>query len=248
MPGDSCYSLARSIKVQEERTRAYRNVVDRILRFIGEGSLSPGDKLVSEREMAAALGVSRATLREALRVLEAMGLVRVEREGTFVCEASLSNLAEFMATLLYREKEDVRNLLEFRRLVECQCARLASERAREIDLLRIREAALQHEIAAMAGHPADEADVTFHTAIASATQNRVIEDVMNMIARLLRETYGPTRRWLLSTPDRAREFSRQHWLIYDAIAAGDGEKAERIMSEHFDMVDRYLAQRENASD
>jgi len=119
-------------------------------------------------------------------------------------------------------------------------ARLAAVRARETDLYRIRESAVQMQKDVEAGRPADESDVSFHFHIADAAQNPMVTNVMTMISGLMKEAYGPSRRKLLGPQEKAQLFCSQHFRIYEAIRDRDPDRAEQAMAEHFQAIEEIL--------
>ncbi|MCL4425679.1 MAG: FadR family transcriptional regulator [Firmicutes bacterium] len=221
---------------RRQRTPLYKRVVGQIRQMIRDGRLGPGDQLLPERQLAEALGVSRPALREALTALTSLGLIEVRPGGgAYVRKASLDSLVEPLAAIMMTGEEDVFHLLEVRRILESQGARLATARASSRDLLRLRENALIAERDMSKGF-ADESDTEFHQSIVQAAHNPVLIEVMSMLSGLMREAYGPTRAKLLADPDKARIYAEQHYRIYLAIKAKDALAAEKAVCEHLDTV------------
>ncbi|MCL5045295.1 MAG: FadR family transcriptional regulator [Actinobacteria bacterium] len=230
-----------SLKNEGKRTRTYRVIVSEIQELIKQGGLAPGDQLLPERQLAEKLGVSRPTLREALTALEAMGIIEVSPGGgAYVKEVNLDAVVQSLAMTMAKEQQDIYHLVELRRILEIQTVRLAAVRAQETDLFRIRENAVQMQRDVEAGRPADESDVSFHFHIADAAQNPMITNVMTMLAGLMREAYGPSRKKLLGDHDKAQLFCDQHRRIYQAIRDRDPDAAERAMTEHFQSIEEIL--------
>src|SRR5574341_2360720 len=112
------------------RTKVYEEVAARIRRLIADGRLRPGDKLPPERELAVMLGVSRTSVRDAIRTLEVAGLLEPRQgEGTVVRELSPDNLVAPIASALMSRRDLLADLMEFRRMIEPPTAREAAERA-----------------------------------------------------------------------------------------------------------------------
>src|SRR6266851_3407107 len=110
--------------------RIYEEIVRQIRTLISEGKLKSGDRLPPERDLAERFRVSRASVREALRSLESMGLIEIRLgEGTFVREISVDSLIEPLALVILTQREAVGELFEARRLLEPPIAGLAARRS-----------------------------------------------------------------------------------------------------------------------
>ncbi|WP_006717007.1 FadR/GntR family transcriptional regulator [Desulfitobacterium metallireducens] len=121
--------------------KTYQEVLKQINNRVIEGKLRPGDRLMGEREMAAELGVSRTTLREALRTMEFLGLVKIKPGGgTFIQDAQLNEIISPLALALSVEPIRIEELWETRITLEVKCAGLAALRASEEDMQRIADA------------------------------------------------------------------------------------------------------------
>lgn len=143
---------------QQTAERLYNSIV-------AEGTLRPGDKLPNEVELSQQLGVSRATLREAIRELAARGVLEVRRgRGTFVSE-EVADIEDFGFSGLERLQGQLRDLFELRSIFEPKAARLACQRATEEELRDILERGEAVERCIRAGQDRTEADRDFHAAI-----------------------------------------------------------------------------------
>ena len=148
---------------QQTAERLYNSIV-------AEGTLRPGDKLPNEVELSQQLGVSRATLREAIRELAARGVLEVRRgRGTFVSE-EVADIEDFGFSGLERLQGQLRDLFELRSIFEPKAARLACQRATEEELRDILERGEAVERCIRAGQDRTEADRDFHAAIVRATR------------------------------------------------------------------------------
>jgi len=126
--------------------KIYEEIVEQIKDLMAEGDLKPGDKLLSERELAERLQVSRASVREALRALEMMGFVEIRTgEGTFVREACSDAIIQPLAMFISIERGNFFEIYEVRKIFETAAARLAAERATSDELQKIAEALRQME-------------------------------------------------------------------------------------------------------
>lgn len=212
------------------RVRLYEQVAEQISAWIKEHGLQPGDKLPAERELAARLGVSRATLSQALVALEVIGAVAVRHgDGTVVAKApGASRIVEAVRAHADRLPE----IIETRDALETKIAGLAASRRTEADLQRIEDALALMEEDVAGGGRGVEGDEHFHAAVTAAAHNLLLSRLMGEIAHLIRET----RIESLSQPDRPRASLAGHRAIADAIRAGDPDGAARAMHAHVEMV------------
>lgn len=212
------------------RVRLYEQVAEQISRWIGEHGLQPGDKLPAERELAARLGVSRATLSQALVALEVIGAVAVRHgDGTVVASSpGPSRIVEAVRAHANRLPE----IIETRDALETKIASLAALRRTEADLERIEDALVGMEADIEAGGRGVEGDENFHAAVTAAAHSLLLSRLMAEIADLIRET----RIESLSQPGRPRDSLAGHRAIADAIRDGDPEGASRAMHAHVEMV------------
>jgi len=213
--------------------RASKDVIEQIRLAILGGRLRPGDRLPTERELAAQFGVSRVTVRDALRALEAGGLVRVKvgsGGGPYVAEPDVALLSTALANHLHLRGTTVRELAEARMALETTAARLAAARADGEDLARLRTAlALPPD--PLAGPASAARSVDFHTALVEAAHNRALLAMWEATRALTREAMNLMHARLPDTRDVAR---RVHGLLYEAIARRDGQAAVEIVREHLE--------------
>jgi len=219
------------------RTKVYEEVAAQIQRQMAEGVLRPGDRLPAERELVEAFGVSRSSVRDAIRVLELAGLVEPRQgEGTVVRELTLDSLVSPLASVLVTRKDLLADLLEARRLIEPGVAERAALAATEEDT-EAMEAILgrQHaEIAA--GRLAVEEDTAFHYRLATTARNPVILKVIDVLMDLLQAE----RARSLQVRGRPRRSLEGHRRILDAVRSRDPEAAGRAMEQHLNEIGQIL--------
>jgi len=198
---------------------------DEIRSLIVSGSLSPGTRL-GQADLADRFGISRGSVREALRRLAGDGLVEVEvNRGFFVADPGL---------------DDVRDRLEARLVLEPGVARLAAERRSEMDLEAMLET-IEAELAARTSDAAHDASRAFHVAVAAATGNQAF-------VRLLDSLWiADIGRRLLAQRRRSAEWQgsdiEEHRAIVEAIEAGDGDRATSLMRAHVESAFRHWSPR-----
>ena len=212
--------------------------IEGIRELIASGAVPPGGRLPKENELAARLGVSRGSLREAVRALELIGVVEARQgDGTYVTSLHASRLIEVFSVLVdFSQDESLLELLEVRRLLEPAAAALAAARASADELAAVHDAMQAMEAA---GDPEAllAGDTAFHAAIAAATGNAAL-------ASLLENLSGPTIRarvWRAATEARAiDETLAEHRRIIDALEARDPELARAASAVHVSGVERWL--------
>ncbi len=226
-----------SIKmVPIENQNKIEQIVSAIKKLIIEGDLKPGTSLPSERELAAQLGVSRFSLREALQVAKSHGLITVCRgRRPQVANPSSAAAAEIMSVTFERAKTSHLDLIEARECLECQIARLAAERADNIEIQILEDNLLQLEKYQEDMLRAAEIDVQFHQQLVKASRNVVFDIMLGPLAQLLRESRRRTMR-----ADGVRRAIQGHKEILKAIKAHDSEGAARAMLEHLRMAKKDL--------
>lgn len=220
-----------------------RTVVDQVAQqlrsLITSGGYKPGDRLPSERELAARLGVGRPAVREALHELRAQGLVVIGRgaQGTKVALLPSPSFTEPLAPLVGQGAERMTELMEVRSAVEIEAAGLAARRATIEDL---------HRLSLLASGPTErlspEQDVAFHAAIAQATHNPLFERVIREPVQILHDHMAAILNVYYQEPGGAVVLHQQHEAIRQAIRSGDEERARRAMRHHLNYVARGLAQ------
>lgn len=213
----------------------YLQVAERIQQLIKSGDLAPGDQLLSERELAEKLRVSRTSVRKAVAKLEGMGIIEVTpRDGAYVRRQSLENALEPLAQALFQEREKVFYQFEVRQIIESQAAYLAALRRDERDLQRLREFNRQFEADLYQGGTGFEANTRFHIAIVEAAQNPVLTEVMVTLLKATIQVYAGARQRSLSNTPNLLQFVAEHEGIINAIAQQDAEGAAALMAKHID--------------
>jgi GntR family transcriptional repressor for pyruvate dehydrogenase complex len=219
------------------RSRIYEEVAARIRRLIADGRLKPGDKLPPERELATSLGVSRTSVRDAIRTLQMTGLLEPRQgEGTVVRELSTEVLVAPIASALFTRKDLLADLIAVRKMIEPAMAGEAARHA-TADEIRQMEALLSRQAARIeSGGLAISEDSAFHDMIARASRNQVVLKVIDVLMDLLREG----RERSLQVRGRPQRSLRGHRQILDAIKRRDGDAAARAMLNHLEQIEEML--------
>jgi GntR family transcriptional regulator, transcriptional repressor for pyruvate dehydrogenase complex len=220
------------------RTRLYEQVSGQISAWIAENGLRAGDRLPPERELATRLGVSRATLSQALVALEVAGVVAVRHgNGTVLTDrAGSARITDAIPAHAHRMPE----VIEARDALETKLAGLAALRRTEEDVAAINAALEEMERNIDAGGRGVSADEEFHGAVSDAAHSPLLTRMMDTLRELITET----RIESLAQPGRPREALAGHRRIAEAIVAGDHAAASAAMHDHVMMVSDVVLLRE----
>ncbi|NTS76566.1 pyruvate dehydrogenase complex transcriptional repressor PdhR [Catenovulum sp. SM1970] len=212
--------------------------------MILEGSLTPGQKLPPERELAAQFAVSRPSLREAIQKLEAKGLVtRRQGGGTFVSENLQSAISDPLFELILSKPESQLDLLEFRHALEGIAAYYAALRGTPADFERIK-LSFESIISCNDNMVGDQIDAIFEffKAIAEASHNLVISHLVNAMAPLLKQNIETNFQMLKSKPDTARQVNDDRESLMNAIISGNPIQARNASHHHLAFIEETLLQ------
>jgi GntR family transcriptional repressor for pyruvate dehydrogenase complex len=220
-------------------TRHYEQIVRQIQEGIRQDRLVRGQKLPTERELAEQFGVSRAVVREAVKVLDAMGLVETRQgSGIFVRNDPVPTVSRAFTLIASAEGESVNQLFEFRRALECAIAgwaalRRTDEQARDLFLLA---GATQHG----AGDPDlfASADDRFHSTLAASARNPYVAVTLSAIRGMQTEIVSLVSKVAGSLAEAAGH----HLRIADAVIARDAQRAVESMAAHIDYTAESVAQ------
>ena len=212
------------------RPRLYEQLVEQLVHFIEVQELTQGDRLPPERELADQLGVSRATLSQALVALEVLGVIDVQH-GTGATIIARPNLAAVMQG--FREHSSrLPDIIEARSTLEVKLAELAAERRTDEDLARIDHALdlMSREVAD--GERGVSGDEHFHDAVTRAAHSSVLAKMMGLIQEMVLES----RIESLGQPGRPEQSLSSHRAIAAAIRRGDAAGAAAAMGHHIEVV------------
>ena len=219
-------------------------VLEQIRELIFRGELKPGSQIMPERELAAAMAVSRTAIRDAINKLVAMGLLEHKQgQGTFVLSPR-ERSGNPLASAMEAQNASLDHLLEVRMGLECNSAAMAARRAQEKDLRFMKKNLEEMEEEIRAGRTGTGADIAFHMAIAFATQNPVQVTLMRSFYDLL--TFGIKENLFLlmyEDPASLSVIFTHHREIFAGIESRDPEQAFRAMHRHITHVIEFLQQR-----
>jgi len=222
--------------IQIQKTTVAQNILQQLIDLIMNGTLAPGEKLPSEKQLMELFKAGRSSLREAIRALIALGLVEVRvPEGTFVSATLGGFFTKHLALMSKISFDNITELIEARIKIETDLAELAAIKASGEDIERLnrlvesmREAGENEQFL--------NADLEFHMTLASIARNSFLEQVLNILRDI-------TKTWILKViqSDSSKRLALgQHERIAEAIAAHDPQAAAAAMAAHLESVSSLL--------
>jgi len=211
-------------------------VFDQLRELIFRGEFKPGKQIMPERELAGALNVSRTSVRDAISKLVVLGLLEQRQgQGTFV-RAAPDTDKHPLAVAMETENASLEDLLEVRMGLECNAAALAAKRAIESDLHFMHKSIEEMKAEVKSGRLGTEADVSFHIAVAYATQNPLQVYIMRNFYDFLFVGIKENLSRLYENPANIETIIAQHTEIYHTIRDHNPQKAENAMKRHIGFV------------
>lgn len=212
-----------------DRVSIAKNVISQIKRAMEDGRLRRGDRLPPEPVFAEQMQVSRASLREALKVLEVMGVLEVRRgSGTYIAERPRLPTVDPLLFLLLLQDGSVADLVEVRYMIEVGFTRLAQPRLTPVDFERLERSVHDLRRSVADGTATAEEDLAFHRIILDATQNQFVIQIGNTILELFRESIG---RGVTTFPTQAVQ---HHEAILAALKKGGTDEIEAAIEQSYE--------------
>lgn len=228
------------------RTSISEEIAKQIIKLISTGELQPGQRLPSERDLCEQFGASRSSLREALRCLSIVGVLNARvGDGTSVATDGETFLRRIVEWRLITERHDVENLMEVRIALEGVSAANAALRASQEDILKFQDLLAKMQLAAKDARKFAILDVEFHVALAKASGNALVFDLVSMIRNHLVRVLPK----VLQLPNAMPLSTKEHVAIVAAIVKRDAEAARSAMHAHLEaVVQRYSIAERNAGE
>ena len=229
--------LFRPIRLE----RVSEKVAGQLREVISEGILKVGDRLPSERELAEQMGVSRASVREALQILAAQGIVESHHGGgSVVRNFTDEDVRSPIQIFLENDRQRVLELTEVRALMEAWAAREAARNRTDSELERIQGYLEEMERDFAAGQIRFEVDFKFHAEIAAATHNTIFVHLIDSIYGLISYSVKIHRELVFAAHEDQETILSHHRAVFDGIRNNDPDMAEAAMKKHLlFVVDRF---------
>ena len=213
--------------------RSYQKLTERLRQFMAEGHFRDGDKLPPERALAESFGVSRSSVREAIRALAEKGLLESRQgDGTYVRIPDIEPLKEAILEAVDSEGLMFDEVTEYRRIVEPGIAEIAAVRHTSGQLDRLKIIACDQQRRLLIGENDGDLDAQFHLALAECTGNKLLIDTVARLNRIYAKGRTPELR---DTPWRQFSVS-SHLRIIDALERRSPEDSRKALEEHIDTV------------
>ncbi|MCM1567052.1 MAG: FadR family transcriptional regulator [Dehalobacter sp.] len=222
--------------IQEKRSM---HIVRQVRQAIMNGDLKPGHRLPNESELILQFGVSKHTLREALRALESMGFIEIRQGaggGPVICEIDMDNTRDMIASFLYFKNVSVKDLCEVRKIFEPYLARLAAEQMAPEDIEKMKTLQEVYGKSIKRNKPAIKEEVAFHTILAQTSGNPVMILILDFVNSLLTDLKNHIKPGL----DFSERVFAAHERVVEAIAARNGQAAADAMYNHICEVEENL--------
>jgi GntR family transcriptional regulator, transcriptional repressor for pyruvate dehydrogenase complex len=212
-------------------------IIAKIRDYINYKNLEPDDKLPSERMLSEKFGVSRGNVREAIQKLELYGILKsIPQSGTFVAQIGVIAMNGIIDDILRLGDSDFKSLVETRILLELKTVRLASTRRTEEDLIQIENALEAYSKKIQNDENAVQEDLLFHLAIAKASKNITMNNLMLIITPDIINNF---EKYHVCDTNQARAGIAEHRAIFEAIKNQDPQLAKLKMKEHFRSLYSY---------
>lgn len=211
--------------------RLVRTISDYILDSILSGTLKPGDKLASDRDLALQFDVGRTIIREALKVISVLGLIDIRPgQGTFICQSSTNFFLLPLSWGFFIGEQNVNDIIEVRNVLEIQSAQLAAKKATDEHILMMKKVIEQSRIAVQNKDIKEflDCDIDFHLIIAQASQNKIVHNLLTTSRNLIKHISKSG----IYTEEHMGIIHNEHEMIYKAISHKDGYDASQFMLTH----------------
>ncbi|KOA21409.1 HTH-type transcriptional regulator LutR [Clostridium homopropionicum DSM 5847] len=223
-----------------KNTKVYEQVIDQIKEMIKNGTLKKGDKLPSERDLVEQLGVSRASIREALRVLEIIGLLDCRQgEGNFIKHNFDNGLFEPLSVMFMLNESKPEEIFELRKVIEIETAALAAKRITEEELKELYKL-IEEMKSSESEDDRTKIDKKFHYTIAYASRNFLILNILNTVSTLMDSFIKNAREEILKKHYDKDIINSQHKSICDALSLHNPSEAALAMRKHMDLINENL--------
>lgn len=226
--------------IEDNKSKTYETIIDQIKTDIIARKLTAGVKLPPEREMAKKYGVSRTSVREALRTLEILGVVQsIQGSGNFIAADVEKSMIESMSMMFLLQQVDAVQINQLREALEMKAVLLAVQQISEEQIERLEE------IVKEMSESVDEKqtsllDKQLHYTLAAASNNVMIVQILEVLSVILEMHIENRRSEILSDPSNSRRLQEIHENIVKAIRMKNSAEAYDAMTEHFEIIGRYI--------
>lgn len=223
--------------------KSYMKVIDYIKRQIRNGELTIGGKLPAERELSEILGISRNSVREAIRTLDIMGVISSQQgAGNFLTGNFENNLVESLSMMFLLNQIDYKQVSQLRRALEMEALMLAIDNITEEEIQTLKKVISQLENETEANNVV--LDKKMHYNIALASKNTLIINILEALSEVLDKFIVDLRREILSQEDSRKVLMEAHNGMVESLIKKDKNLAYESINKHFGVIDEKLKKNE----
>jgi GntR family transcriptional repressor for pyruvate dehydrogenase complex len=239
-PSRTTFEMLKQLKTIKKQ-RLYENIVAQIHNVIEKGEFQVGDKLPTERELALTFGVSRHSVREAIRTLEQQAVVKsTPGSGTFIGPGKGDSVVNFLARSILGERDKLADIFVFRRMIEPEIAYLAAQNASEDDIRDLEENLNEQQENVLNKQLYIKLDIRFHYLLAKSTGNSILarigENINNLLSSCRDEMFYQDKK-------RTTNSFCAHEKIFKAVQEGDAESARALMLNHISDIETLILEK-----
>jgi GntR family transcriptional repressor for pyruvate dehydrogenase complex len=220
-----------------QRTTLSEALFEKLVGHVVNGDWKPGDRIPAERELSQQLGIGRASLREALKALELLGIIESRvGDGTFVCPRSDFMARPLLWAIAGTDQSELQDLIDARLAMEEAVAGFAAERATSEDVQRIQEAHIEMRDHLHEAQLSVEGDMRFHAALSAAAHNQILQHAVELLRNLMKP-------WIVmkhKIPGAAARSYEQHERVIAAILNRSSAQAREAMRSHIASAGRVV--------
>ncbi|ERI89658.1 FCD domain protein [Clostridiales bacterium oral taxon 876 str. F0540] len=223
-----------------KNTKVYEQVIEEIKEMIVSGKLKKGDKLPPERELVEQLQASRASIREALKALQIIGLIESRQGGgNYIRESFEGSLFEPLSIMFSLQNSGPEEILELRKIIEVETAALAAKNINDEELIEIKciidqiKESYDEELNA-------KLDKELHYKIANASGNFLVVVILTAVSSLVDSFIKDARKRILTQAENREILIEHHENLYNALFEHNKGRAAEVMRKHLDFVNEYL--------
>ena len=222
------------------KQKAYAQVIRYFREGIANGTYSVGEKLPAEREIAETLGVSRNSVREAMRIMDMTGVISSRQgSGNFITCDFEKSMVESLSMMFAMKQIDYRQLIQLRRALESMAARLAVQNATDEEIGLIADCVGRLAVSTDTERNT-EIDKLLHFTMAHASGNLLIEIILNALSTVIGTFMKDMHYEILKEQERKDQLNASHYQLKEGLRLRDAAMAEDALEQHFDLLDRII--------
>lgn len=223
--------------------KTYESIIDSIKTDIVNGKIQPGQKLAPERELARKFNVSRTSIREALRTLEILGVIKsIQGSGNFIAGDVEKSLIESMSMMFLLQNIDSLQIYQFREALETKAAMLAVQNIDDEQIMKLEE--LVTKMAETEDESTKTAlDKELHDTIAAASHNTIIIQILSSLSALISRDIKNRRSEILSDRKNVLRLQKIHEQMVYGLKQRDAQATYNAFTRHFDIIAEYIKTR-----